>query len=361
MEGRKTNNSNTLIEDFLKIKAFVLMLWEHRRLFYKTCGCAIILALIIGFSIPKRYTAEVTLAPENSSETDMGGLSSLASMAGLNIGGLGNNDAIVPDLYPMVIRSKDFLIRMFDIPVITEDGELSTTYYDYLLHHQRIAWWGYPMVGIAKVKKMIMPKKKEIYVKTDSTTARRNYTYLSENERGAIGRMQNSITCSVDKKTGVITLTATEQDPVIAAVIVDSVRVALNDFIIDYRTSKACQDYEYMYKMYEQAKADYNIAQRAYAAFADANLNLMTMRAQAVKDNLENEMQLAYNVYSQMANQLQIVKAKIQEKTPVYTVIESATVPERASAPKKMLLMIGFVFLACVGTTGWIMWKQMLK
>ena len=100
----------------------------------KTCGCAVVLALGVAFSVPKRYTVEVALAPESSGDVDMGGLSSLASMAGINIGGMGS-DAIVPDLYPMIVHSKDYLVRLFDIPVTTMDGELSTTYYDYLLEH----------------------------------------------------------------------------------------------------------------------------------------------------------------------------------------------------------------------------------
>ena len=114
-------------------------------------------------------------------------------------------------------------------------------------------------------------------------------------------------------------------------------------------------------EVYEQAKADYTRTQSAYAAFADANLNLTTARAQAKLDDLQNEMQLAYGIYSQMANQLQLVRAKIQETTPVYTIIESATVPERATSPRKMFLVVAIVFLAALGTTGWILFKKFLQ
>lgn len=353
------NNKNIeLIEDFKKILGFIKILWSERKLFYKTCGCAVVLALVIAFSVPKRYTVEVALAPESGSSMDMGGLSSLASMAGINIGGMGSDDAIVPDLYPMIVHSKDYLVRLFDIPVTTMDGELSTTYYDYLLEHQKIAWWGYPMKGVGELMKLINPEKED---SLPMLNGKRNYMFLTNKERGVINILQTHIVCSVDKKNGVIRLQVTEQDPLIAAVIADSVRAALNDFIIEYRTNKARQDYHYMNNLYLEAKAEYMRTQAAYTSFADANLNLNSARAQSKRDDLEKEMQLAYNVYSQLANQLQLVKAKIQESTPAYTVLESSTVPERASSPKKLLLLVAFGFLACVGTTGWIFWKKVIK
>ena len=358
--NKKNKNSFDLVEDVKIIFSFIKMLWAERRLYFKVCGCAAVAAIIIAFSIPKRYTVEVSLAPELSSESSMGGLSSLASMAGINLGALGNNDAIGPDLYPTVIRSKDYLVRLFNIPVTFERGDSvhTTNYFNYLLDYQKIAWWGFPRKWLGDFLKTILPKKEATDV--GAPEGNRNYLYLTDEERGIIMYLQNEVTCAVDKKTGMITLSASAQDPLVAAVIADSARVALNQFIMEYRTNKARQDYEYMSKVYEQAKADYNKAQAAYATFADANLNLTTARAQAKLDDLQNEMQLAYSIYSQMANQVQLVRAKIQENTPVYTVIESVTVPERASSPRKMFLLVAIVFLAAVGTTGWILYKKFI-
>lgn len=357
-DNNKKNNNIDILDELQKIKGFICLLWAERTLFYKACGCAVVLAIVVAFSVPKQYTVEVALAPESGSSMDMGGLSSLASMAGINIGAMGNNDAIGPDLYPMIVHSKDYLIRLFDIPVTTMDGELSTTYYDYLLEHQKIAWWGYPMKGVGELMKLISPEKED---SLPMLNGKRNYMFLSPKERSVIEILQAHIICNVDKKNGIIRMQVTEQDPLIAAVIADSVRAALNDFIIEYRTNKARKDYNYMNNLYKEAQAEYIRTQAAYTSFADANLNLTSVRAQIKKEDLEKEMQLAYSVYSQLANQLQVVKAKIQESTPAYTVLESSTVPVRAASPKKLLLLVAFGFLACVGTTGWIVWKKIIK
>ena len=66
---------------------------------------------------------------------------------------------------------------------------------------------------------------------------------------------------------------------------------------------------------------------------------------------LENEVTLAYSTYSTVASQLQMAQAKVLEATPVYTVVESAYVPITAKSPRKMIIMVIFVFFACVLAT----------
>ena len=93
-----------------------------------------------------------------------------------------------------------------------------------------------------------------------------------------------------------------------------------------------------------------------------ANQNIILLSYRAEQERLQNEMSLAYNVYTQVAQQLQMAKAKVQEITPVYTVVQPATVPLRPSKPSKPMILIGFVFLAGVGSVGWILFiKDLLK
>ena len=47
-------------------------LWLRRKSFYKSCGIAVLVALVVAFSIPKEYTVTVTLSPE-SGESSTGG------------------------------------------------------------------------------------------------------------------------------------------------------------------------------------------------------------------------------------------------------------------------------------------------
>ena len=90
--------------------------------------------------------------------------------------------------------------------------------------------------------------------------------------------------------------------------------------------------------------------------------NIILLSYRAEQERLQNEMNLAYNVYTQVAQQLQMAKAKVQEITPVYTVVQPASVPLRPAKPNKIMILIGFIFLAGVGSVGWILFvKDLLK
>ena len=111
-------------------------------------------------------------------------------------------------------------------------------------------------------------------------------------------------------------------------------------------------------KLYEEAQADYNKALQAYADFVDMNQNLSLRSVQTRQIRLQNEMNLAYEVYTQTAQQLQLAKAKVQESTPAYTVVQTATVPLRPSGPSKLIILIGFLFLAGMVSVGWILFGR---
>ena len=53
-----------------------------------------------------------------------------------------------------------------------------------------------------------------------------------------------------------------------------------------------------------------------------------------------------------------MAKAKVQQTTPVYTVVQPATVPLRPSKPSKVLILVGFVFLAVVAASAWILFGK---
>ena len=118
-------------------------LWKERKFLLKGCGIAVVVGLIVAFSIPKEYTTTVKLAPETQDAAKKSSLGGLAAMAGINLNAAAGADAISPDLYPDVVQSTPFLLELFPVEVTDKEKELSTTLYDYMSEHQRKAWWGY--------------------------------------------------------------------------------------------------------------------------------------------------------------------------------------------------------------------------
>ena len=132
----------------------------------------------------------------------------------------------------------------------------------------------------------------------------------------------------------------------------------LQDYVTEYRTNKARQDFEFQKKLFARKKKEYEIAQENYAKFSDANKNIILQSYRAEQVRLENEMNLAYQVYTSVAQQLQMAEAKVQEITPVYTVVEPATIPIRAAKPSKSIVLLGFVLLIGGSCVGWILFGR---
>ena len=328
--------------------------WAERKLILKVCGIALLVGLVVAFSIPKEYTTKVTLAPESSGgKSSMGSMGALAAMAGINLGSAAGEDALSPELYPDIVSSTPFLIELFDVEVVNQKGTLKTDLYDYLDDHQKSPWWGTvlsaPFKALGWAVSLVKDKPEK------DKDAKLNSFKLSPEQFGIVNSLSRRIKITNDKKTGITTLAVTMQDPLISAALTDTVMHRLQNYITDYRTNKARHDLAFSEKLFKEAKDNYYAAQQKYARFTDGNQDIILQSYRAEQERLQNEMNLAYNVFNQVAQQLQMAKAKVQEITPVYTVVQPATVPLHPEKPNKMMILIGFVFLAAVGTIGWIL------
>ena len=170
--------------------------------------------------------------------------------------------------------------------------------------------------------------------------------------------LDDKIGVNVDKGNFVITLSATMQDPKIAANVAAVVAEKLQDYIGQYRSAKARKDLAYTEQLYREAQEKYYNAQQIYAEYADQHQGVVKMRYQIEQDRLANEKDLAFNVYNQIAQQLEVARAKVAESTPVCVVVQPAIVPIKASSPKKMMMGLLYVFLAFFGTAAWIIIKD---
>lgn len=354
MAEENINNLNDPEEegtiDLLEIAA---NLWANRKKLIIWSVCGAVLGLIVAFSIPKEYTVSVKLAPEvNDNKGASGSLGALASMAGLSSTTSGT-DAVYPMLYPDVVSSVPFLTSLFDVKVETaEDDPQTVTVQQYLEEDTSSPWWSAVMGLPFKLIGLFTPDQP-----VDPTHKLDNFR-LTKDEDKLVKALGERVTASVDTKTSVVTVNVTMQDPVVSAILADTVVERLKDFVTDYRTSKARHDLEYAEQLNEEARQKYYIAQQKYAAYLDRNQGIVFRSAQVERERLENETALAFNVYNTTAQQVQRAQAKVQEALPVYAVISPATVPVKASKPRKLLILIGFTFLAFVACAAWI---QFLK
>lgn len=329
---------------------------ERKKLFLKVVPIVMVLSVLYILCFPRTYTCVIKLAPEYDLAS-VGNLNSLAAQFGLDVGSAPSTDAISPTLYPDLIESTDFVTGLFSVRVKTIDGAIDTDYYTYLKKHQKYPWW---TPAFYAVKTWISDMLEGGNANQNANGGEVNSFRLTKDQHKIAKAIKKLIKCSVDKKTDVISFTVVDQDPLICATMADSVSKRLQEFITNYRTSKARNDVDYYKKLLAQTKHEYVKSRQIYGEYADSHADVSLKSFQAKMDDLENEMQLRYNAYSNIQAQLQAAKAKVQEKTPAFTTLQSATVPIRATGPKRMIFVAVFTFLAFVGTSLYIL-RDILK
>ncbi|MBQ4279175.1 MAG: chain-length determining protein [Rikenellaceae bacterium] len=340
----------------IDLLALARNIWQKRRLVLKVCGISALIGLVIAFSRPKEYTATIMMAPEVSGTSMAGGLGALAGMAGIDLGSSKGREALSPDLYPNIVQSIPFLVDLFPVEVTDQKGRLSTSLFDYIDEHQKQAWWSVVLQAPVKLMGWTVSLFKD--TEEPEGSLKPDPSRLSKSEYTVVNNLAERIGITVDKKVGTTTLNVTMQDPLIASAIADTVMHNLQGYITEYRTNKARQDLIFTEQLHAEARKEYYTAQRSYADMLDRNKALITQSNQTYLERLRNERDLAFSVYNQTAQQLSLAKAKVQEITPVFTVIEPSTVPLRAAGASTLTILIGFIFLGAAGSIGWIIIRQ---
>lgn len=307
-----------------------------------------VLSCVLIVCVPRQYISQVMLAPEDDGSAGSS-LSDIASSFGFDFAAMRSSDAIYPLLYPDLFNSNDFVVGLFGVEVEKLDGSLKTDYLDYLMHYQKHAPW---QPVFSKVKRLLKPKP---HVLPDGAKKKEGVDpfMLTYNEDLIAKKVRENIKCTVDKKTNVITINVTDQDPLICATLADSARFRLQNFITQYRTSKARADYDYYTRLTDEAKLDYEEAVKAYSAYCDSHKGMVLQADISRRDELESDKDAKFNALTVLNTQIQTAKARIQEKTPAFTILQNASVPVKPSKPKRMVFVffmtvLGFAVSSCV-------------
>jgi len=329
-------------------------LWPHRKKYFKVLPATLIGTYLLMVCIPRYYKCTVSLAPEASTGASItGSLGSLASSFGLggSLAKMNSADAIFAEIYPNVISSKNFIAELMSTEVETKKGDVKCNYYVYLRDKQKAPWWGHLKSAVIDLFKKPTPDG-------HNGEEKLSVMNLTKKQDELFTAVQSNIKCVVDKKTEIVSITVQDQDPKVCAIMADATCQKLQDFISNYRTNKARIDYEYYEKLCDDSKAAYDSARAAYAAYADRHQNSVLVSYKSQEENLENDMQMKYTLYTTMNTQKQAAAAKLQEATPAFTIIESASVPIKPAGPKRMITAIAMTILVFLGLSGWLLLKE---
>ena len=350
IKQKRNNHTDEEIEiDLMDILRKIIGI---RKTIYKAAGIGFVIGVIIAISIPKQYTVEVTLSPEMGSVKG-GGLSGLAaSFLGSEVSMGDGTDALNTSLSPDIISSTPFLLELstMNIPVSKDENMTLNTYLD----EESSPWWnyviGFPGMVIGGVKSLFAEEENESRALNRIS---QGTIELSKKESKKIEILKEMIVAAVDKKTSITSIAVTMQNPRAAAVVADSVVKKLQEYIIDYRITKSKEDCIYLEKLFKERQQEYYSAQQKYADYLDSHDNIILQSVRAEQERLQTDMSLAYQVYSQVASQLQVARAKVQEEKPVFAIVEPAVVPLEPSGTSRKIYVLVFVFLSVCVVISW--------
>lgn len=350
MEAVQPKKKNDPVIDFPRLWAALV---RRKMTYFKVIPTVIMAVWIISLGLPDYYKCKIQLAPEDNSGQSVSSLAMLASTFGVNLGGNSGGDAIKPMFFPDLMNSVDFKTSLFNIMVKRPSDKAPMTYYDYLKNEQQDPWW------IAVKDAMLGDSDKD---NKEAGPVEVNTFELTPEQTAIAGLIKSKIICDISNslKTQevLISIEVTDQDPHVAAMMVDSVKEHFQAFVTDYKTKKARRDLEFTEKLYKDAKKDYERARRLYAEFMDGNQDLLLESVRQKQTDLENEMQLLYNNYNAISTQLLAAKVRVQEVTPAFTTLEPATVPLWPSGPNRSRLVVLFTIVALFFTTIWVLYDE---
>jgi uncharacterized protein involved in exopolysaccharide biosynthesis len=351
METMQHKKKKEQVIDFSRLWAALV---RRKKTYFKVIPTVILVVWVISLGLPDYYKCKIQLAPEDNSGGSVGTLAMLAGAFGVNLGNNSGGDAIKPMLFPDLMNSVDFKTSLFNIKVQRPTDKAPMTYYDYLKNEQKDPWWIAAKEGMMGA---ILGKAEK-----KSGEMKVNPFELTPEQTAISGLINSKIVCDISNslKTQeiLISIEVTDQDPHVAAMMVDSVKEHFQEFVTEYKTNKARRDLEFTEKLYKDAKKDYERARRLYADFLDSNQDLLLESVRQKQTDLENEMQLLYNNYNAISTQLLAAKVRVQEVTPAFSTLEPATVPLWPSGPNRSRLVVLFTIVALFFTTIWVLYEE---
>lgn len=322
--------------------------------------CFAVFGIVIALSSVRSYTAEVVVAPETAGSSFLNsGFGSLASAIGMDFGMGDGGEALYPLLYPDIVTSLPFLTSLFSVKVECLSANIDTTYYVYLKEYSERTW----LDDVRKFPKDALNKIMSLFKAESGSKSSPDFNpyKLSKKQMNLVKELNSNISIFVDKKTNVISLSFTDRDPLVAAIMVDTITSRLQQIIVEYRTKKANDDCNYIESLYWEAKDSMEVAQKRYADFVDGNRNVTKETVLIEKERLMADKELKTTLFSQWAQQLQLAKAKVQEKTPVFVTLKPAAVPADPSSMGRMMRVMLYAFLGFVFAVAYVLMKEPVR
>ncbi|UBM57634.1 lipopolysaccharide biosynthesis protein [Marinilongibacter aquaticus] len=317
-------NDNLITIDF---RALLKVLWKEKFLIAGITLLFTALGAWYAFTAREEFSSEGKILPELSSGggSTLGGLANLVGIGGFELGIKNNTDAIRPDLYPDVLQSTPYFLSLLQATVRTRNND-SLRFEDF--YHQAIE------EGKEPEQKSLSKYPVDIS----------GVIVLNKLTEDRIKDLKDRINGSIDKKSGVITISAKMPDPVVAAEVARFSMDYLTNYVTAYRTEKSKQEVDFLGKKVAAARGEFYEDQAKKARYAD-QYSAPTIRlksADVQRERIESEYQMSSALYNELLKKYEEAKIKLQQNTPVFQIMNPPLTPTKKSEPRKAVIVFFF-------------------
>jgi uncharacterized protein involved in exopolysaccharide biosynthesis len=337
-----------LIELFKKV-------YNEKKLIFKATLFAVVLGIVYALFQPNEFTSSTTFIPQLSSGVKTGGssLGGLASLAGINLGGMESSSEFPPTLYPQVVESVGFKLDLLASTIKLNDEEIFVK--DYFSNQ------GSSLNFLGTIKKYTIGLPSLLlgsFNSQDFALSKSEIYSVSQEDKELFDIISDALSLSINDKEGFITISFTENNKNVAAQLTQISQNLLQEKIIEFKNKSSKEMLDFALKQYSEKKESYETLQDERAIFVDKNINISSSLFQNKLSRLESEVNISESIVQQLASQVEQAKLQVNKDTPVFTTIKPVTISFEKSAPKRSLIVIAFLFLGFVLSFGYVLVKE---
>jgi uncharacterized protein involved in exopolysaccharide biosynthesis len=349
-------------DDEIDLMALAKRIWDGRWTIIKITGVFIVIGLFWALFSPEEFESEAILMPEVQTQQGGGAGRLLQQFGGaFGLGGLNAGEMpqgmIPPMIYPRIVNSLSFQLELLDHEVHFRDFGVTTTWPDFLENHYSTPLTTYAVnytIGlpftILRGIRSLGGDNEEMIIQEDPLDAQ--YITITKEQQELVEELRSRISVSQDQETGLLNTRVKLQDARASAEMNRFLIERLKEYVTEYRVEKARQNLEFAQQQKEEAQERFERSQLALADFMDRNVTVTSARAQTELERLQDEKNLAFNVYNSLAQRVEEARLNLQEQTPIFKEVQSVNVPSQRSEPKRGQMMMIFTLLGGILATG---------
>jgi len=338
-------------------------IWDGRKVIFRAIAIGTVLGVAIALLSPKQYTATSTIVPQMGSDANskLGGLGSLAALAGINIDMMSqqNGSDLSPIVYPQIVSSVPFQLELMNTPLNFVDFPQPVTLFDYMINLKRLTFFetiikytfGLPNI----ILKAILGKKDKFFSISNNELKPLSMT---EDQVKVQKMLDDMVVLDVKAKDGYLIITVNLSEPVATAQLALKAQNLLQKYIIDFKTQKAEANLDFVEESYNKSKKEFEKAQIKLAIVNDRSKGFTSGLPQVETDRLQSEYTITFGVYQELAKQYEQAKIQVKKETPVFTVVEPPVVPNERTKPKRLIILILWFVLGGVTGVGIVFGKE---